>query len=349
MPFSQSASFAFITALAASATGTACTSTQDDSDGTPADSPVDSGPADDTAPPSAACASGMVGVPADHPVYCIDAYEVVVTDGIAAAIAGALPTENISYDDAVAACAATPVLDGSGAQIGFKHMATSQEWEDAGDGVPGEGGTTFPYGDEWVDGACAALDLDGTQQYTAVQPAGSFPDCVSDFGTYDQVGNLHEWMDPDLTINAAAALARFAKLGVTVAVGTDGGLYGEGSLNRLILQVIAALPGNVASQGGRLYVAANEVNWLGEAEGYLAGSTDAPDLGWYPVQLVPMDDGTGYWINPMPESDGLPIPDKRGCAYYAGVGGGCDLHHVQYVHTHEFKGTIGFRCASGPI
>ena len=343
MPFASRHFLACIVGLAA------CTATDGDSAASTTDSLQDSSLPDDTALAIAACPVGMVGVPATNPEYCIDTYEVIVADGVAASVAGALPTENISYDDAVTACAATPVLDGSGAVLGYKHMATSQEWEDAGDGVPGEGGTAFPYGDDWVDGACAALDLDGTQQYTEEQPAGTFPDCVSGFGTYDQVGNLHEWMDPGLTTNSAAAVARFAKLGVTLTEGTDGGLYGEGSLNHLILQVIAALPGNVSSQGGRLYVVANEVNWLGQAEGYLAGNGDTPDQGWYPVQLAPMDDGTGYWIDPMPENDGLPIPDKRGCAYYAGFGGGCDMHNAQYIHTHDFMGTIGFRCASGAI
>lgn len=332
----------------------ACTHAVGVDDSAPADdsahdSTTDSS-VDDTALEPTACPEGMVPVPAAHPLYCIDAYEVSVVNGVATALAGVLPTNDITFDDAVAACAATPVVNGAGAVVGYRHLATSSEWQDAADGVVGEGGTAFPYGDTWQDGVCATLDADGSQPVTQTQLTGAFPGCVSAFGTYDQVGNLHEWMDPGFVVDAALAEARFATLAVPITVGADGGIYvGAGDPSALVLQVTTAVPGNVKARDGRLYVAPDEVNWQGEAEGYLTVRRDLPSAGWYPVQLAPMDDGSGYWINDMPANDGAPIPDKRGCSYYAGVDSGCDVGKGSYFHTHDFWGSVGFRCASAPF
>ena len=291
----------------------------------------------------------MIPVPTDQPVYCIDAYEVTVADGMATSIAGVTPSKGVTYDDAVAACAATPVTDNSGATVGFRHMATSSEWEDAADGVVGEGGTRFPYGDTWIDGACATPNSDGYQPITEMQPTGSFPDCVSAFGTYDQVGNLHEWMDSGLTVDAARAVTRFAEFGVALSVGAAGELYADGDVSALLLQVVTVTQGTVSVRDRRLYIAASAVSWNGSAQGYLAGKYDLPSEGWYPIQLQPIDDGSGYWIDAMLENDSKPIPDKRGCAYYAGWDSGCVVDQPSYFHTHDFRGTVGFRCATAPF
>lgn len=318
----------------------------------PADSPGQD-TATDTAPrdtaPFSPCPEGMAAVPTESPTYCIDAYEVSVEDDIARSEAGALPSQNISFDEARAICEATPVVDAAGDARGYKHLATSAEWEDAGDGTIGAGGSLFPYGDSWDDEACATANEDGSSVYTEAVPAGSLSACVSPFGVYDQIGNLWEFMDPELSVDAALATTRFAEEGLALTVGGGSELYVDGDVTRLMLQVMTVQPGTVSEEDGRLYVSATEVQWGGEARGYLTVKADAPEAGWYPVQLVPDDDGDKYWIHADLDRDGGAIPDKRGCAYYVGYGQACALSGAGYFHTSDFIGTVGFRCASPPL
>ena len=110
------------------------------------------------------CPSGMVAV--THPdgalAFCIDRYEVTVTgelgdvnqltpdaaptEALAEALEGKLAAFDISWTQARAIC------ENSG-----KRLPTSEEWEDAADGVVGPGGSAYPYdpvfdesaADEW--------------------------------------------------------------------------------------------------------------------------------------------------------------------------------------------------------
>jgi formylglycine-generating enzyme len=163
------------------------------------------------------CPDGMVNV---DDAYCIDTYEASIVevgnDGIerlhsyylpvpersykAVSMKGALPQAYISHDEAEFACKAAN-----------KRLCKRWEWKQA---CRGSVEQHFPYGDTHIPKTCndhgdsplrriygdkpprtwqsmnnPALDkLPGTVAVT-----GSHAACRSDYGTYDMVGNLHEW------------------------------------------------------------------------------------------------------------------------------------------------------------
>ncbi|MDP7113849.1 MAG: hypothetical protein QGH45_17905 [Myxococcota bacterium] len=170
----------------------------------------DSADDDSTEEPAAvACAEGMslVGDPAGgDELYCIDTYEVVVEgeagdldqfaggaqlpDAVAYSRPGEIPTAFISFGQALAICANTPVLDDDGVEVGRKWLATSAQWRDAADGVPGDGGSTYPYGDELDAAVCATPELDGTPVYDELQPTGSQVEWAFLDHTHDWSGTI---------------------------------------------------------------------------------------------------------------------------------------------------------------
>lgn len=159
----------------------------------------------DTGGAPSPCPTGMVSVAdAEGTVhFCIDSYEMHVDlDGIGNADQGAdwpdastsavpesgegvEPIVLLSWYEAAAAC-----------ENAGKHLCTSAEWADGCDGVAGEGGSLYPWGNAWDDDACATLTEEGEQVYDTLQPTASLPGCRSAAGTWDQVGNAWEWTDP---------------------------------------------------------------------------------------------------------------------------------------------------------
>jgi hypothetical protein len=141
-------------------------------------------------------ASPYVAPPTDKPTF-------------ARSIAGVVPQGYISAKQAEVACRASQ-----------KRLCQPVEWRVA---CAGSGGTAFPYGPTRIAGKChdsgvspmltfhadtmargwgrAELnDPRNNQLEGTVAKTGSFPDCVSDQGVYDMVGNLHEWTaDPNGT------------------------------------------------------------------------------------------------------------------------------------------------------
>ncbi|NJK89199.1 MAG: formylglycine-generating enzyme family protein [Myxococcales bacterium] len=121
----------------------------------------------------------------DGEIYCIDRFEAARgdasasfagTDGEAAkTAANVLPWTNVEWADARAACEA----------VG-RRLCTLEEWMDACDGVVGDGGTRFTYGDDADPSICVT----DTQ---APLPTGSRLGCVSGFGVFDLSGNVWEW------------------------------------------------------------------------------------------------------------------------------------------------------------
>lgn len=121
---------------------------------------------------------------------------------IAKSVPNVIPQAYISPKQAEAACRAAN-----------KRLCQPVEWRVA---CGGSEGTAFPYGPKRIAGKCHDSgaspmltfhvstmkrgwgltelndprnnQLDGT-----VAKTGAFPDCVSDQGVYDMVGNLHEW------------------------------------------------------------------------------------------------------------------------------------------------------------
>lgn len=100
------------------------------------------------------------------------------------------------------------------------HLCTSQEWEDACDGVPGEGGAEFPTVDgTYTTGDCSFTELPGEDRRPLVK-TGSYRRCHTPTGIYDMAGNLWEWSDPG--VRDEANLPQVDKRG--------GGHYGRDSV-----------------------------------------------------------------------------------------------------------------------
>ncbi len=189
----------------------------DDDDTTTADD-------DDTAPPGP-CPAEMVLVEHEALRFCIDRWEGVCdevlaeggtqpwspyqavddVDVVARSEGGVVPQGYISGDQAAAACAAAG-----------KRLCTSEEWLLA---CQGPQVLTWPYGASAQPGVCnddypshPVIDYFGTsdtwvwtyesmndpginQMDGTVAPTGEHSGCVSAFGVFDLVGNLHEWVE----------------------------------------------------------------------------------------------------------------------------------------------------------
>jgi formylglycine-generating enzyme len=128
---------------------------------------------------------------------------------LARSVAGVVPQGYISAKQAERACRASG-----------KRLCQPVEWRAA---CSGSEGTTYPYGATRVAGKChdsgaspmltfhlatmkrgwGLTELNDTrnnQLEGTVAKTGAFPDCVTDQGVYDMVGNLHEWTaDPNGT------------------------------------------------------------------------------------------------------------------------------------------------------
>ncbi len=200
--------------------GPADTGTPMDSDTGSLDTgPLDTGPLDTGATPSS-CPPAMVEVDS---IFCIDQAEAALEERIgdswspsspylavdgrtvrAVVALGTMPQAYISGDEAEAAC-----------QAAGKRLCSSEEWLRA---CQGPNGWTWPYGDEYREGACnddyagshPVVDYFGTstgiwdtesmndpginQQPGTVSAGGSFAECQSAWGAFDLHGNLHEWV-----------------------------------------------------------------------------------------------------------------------------------------------------------
>lgn len=171
--------------------------------------PADTGSAEPDTAPALGCPPEMVPVRdgLGEPVYCIDAFEVTLDDmsgagardqgagypdgtttAAALSVEGVVPSTVVSWYQAVAAC-----LNAD------KYLCSSQEWQDACDGTIGDGGQEYPWGDDWVESACALPAEDGSLVFEALQPTGSVESCASPVGAYDMAGNAWEWADPMAT------------------------------------------------------------------------------------------------------------------------------------------------------
>ena len=128
---------------------------------------------------------------------------------LAKSVAGVVPQAYISAKQAETACRASG-----------KRLCQAVEWRAA---CAGSKGTAFPYGGTRAPGKChdsgtspmltfhtATMkrgwgltelnDPRNNQLEGTVAKTGAFPECVSEEGVYDMVGNLHEWTaDPNGT------------------------------------------------------------------------------------------------------------------------------------------------------
>ncbi len=295
------------------------------------------------------CAPNTVAVGS----LCFDPYEVVLTGELGAldqflgsgpvtevllvSEEGRTPTEAVTFSQAWTACE----------QAGGR-LPTNVEWQDAADGVLGEGGTLFPYGDEFDEAACITTAQDNTQQHEGAQPSGSAPRCHSEFAVYDLIGNVWEWtaapgrMDPEAWLDVRNIYAE------------DGWLFGNASIVTPMATGIGP-PVLHTANDGRLYAKAEQLDQVVAQgrRGYLRDSNQgfvrsADEL--LPFELVQEEEGGPAYARVIWEAAGLPVPDKSGCAWYTGEPWRCTAEKQDVAgHFHDFQGTIGFRCISDPV
>ena len=152
-------------------------------------------------PATAACPEGMALVDAADGPLCIHAFEVRLeplqrgadlrqvllddpTQVVLRSELNLMPTKTTWYR-ADAVCKAHSM-----------HLCTSQEWEDACDGVPGDGGAEYGTVDgTYSVGDCSFTDVPGEDR-KPLAVTGSFRRCHTPTGLYDMAGNLWEWTDP---------------------------------------------------------------------------------------------------------------------------------------------------------
>jgi hypothetical protein len=330
--------------------------------GAAAETTADTGTDTADAPPlRPTCPADMVLVGDGAEAWCIDTWEATrLASGGTASLPDVVPTYPITFSEALAACEATPVLDATGATRGFKRMARTQEWTDSADGTIGPGGLPYPYGELFEDGACATMDASGRQTIPSAVPTGSYPRCVSPWGAYDMIGNLWEWADSGLRIDLAGTLASFSANGTTLSADPDDTLrLTGGTLDGVGLLIIglnrggglrADADGTIRIDGALIQT--DPRNWW--ASGYLIPRAADPEraTSFLPVRFAPVDsaDPRGEWRALLrSDDDGAPIPDKRGCAYYTCEGDAATTTQLSRTHNHDFRGTIGFRCAADPF
>jgi formylglycine-generating enzyme required for sulfatase activity len=134
---------------------------------------------------------------------------------VAKSSAGVRPQAYISRIEAESACANAE-----------KRLCSVTEWHRA---CRGEHDTTYPYGASFVPGRCNVgrphllsilhgknprawkydehfNDPELNQRRGFLAAAGEFSACVSTYGVYDLVGNLHEWVSDRVDLSLAAKL-----------------------------------------------------------------------------------------------------------------------------------------------
>ena len=180
-------------------------------------SPKSSAPPLAVAPvePTSSCPEGMALVDS----YCIDRFEahVIGLDGAphspyhpleegvdyrARSALGVIPQGYISRTQALRAC-----------ELAGKRLCRASEWQQA---CKGRGGFKYPYGKDEVRGRCNTRKPHLPAKLFGQPPAGygpqhlndprlnrepgflaatgAYADCVSDYGVFDLMGNLHEWV-----------------------------------------------------------------------------------------------------------------------------------------------------------
>jgi formylglycine-generating enzyme required for sulfatase activity len=118
--------------------------------------------------------------------YCIDVYEASRRDSTKTSqgddvtspprsLEALMPWTQITWAAAKSAC------EGKG-----KRLCERDEWIDACDGVVGEPGQKYNYGEETMPELC-------NTEGTAAEPGGTKSTCKSTTGVFDQSGNVWEW------------------------------------------------------------------------------------------------------------------------------------------------------------
>lgn len=301
------------------------------------------------------CGQHLVPVPKEEPVFCMMPYEAMVS-GVGVHLAsrkGNLPEKNVSLVDAMEHCSKMPVLDSDGNTQGYMKLATLQNWRDAGDGIVGEGGSTYPWG-EVDDGRCILDHPKRPKRWKDHQPSGTAEGCKSIFGVYDQIGNLWEWVDIELETNLGDWSSRMKELGFTMSVdrSTNEIHVLQDELRFVTVNSICIQQQKLFVQDGILYTKlASPMSPHCEfgGQGYLLPKNVASPIKGdiLPIRAQPTGDPSVIKILYAPEREGERVGAKVGGSFYSGAGN--DLHTIWIGHIPSFNGSIGFRCEADPF
>ena len=294
--------------------------------------PEDTGPQDFFA----VCLDGFVPIPAESPVYCIMECEAHIAQTGPMSQIGELPSSNISYYNAQEQCAS--IVGASSVRL-----PTIEEWNDAGDGVLGEGGTSYPWGDDFHSGECV-LPYDEIT-WSTHQTCGSLDTCSSIFGVYDQIGNLWEWVDSGLYVDIEAWMQHQEEQDHSFAVFDDILHTSEDTLQGFHPFVVGLSQSSIDIVDGMIWVRLTEpfrpdlpgVGYLKRNELTHPSSHD-----FLPISLLWDESRQHAQIVVDIHRDGEPIPAKVGGAYYSGADSRLDT--IFWGHVPAFDGSIGFRC-----
>ena len=291
------------------------------------------------------CPTGLVPAPKNHPTFCIHPFEALIdSEGSVVSEMGQRPAINVSLEEAISACQATTI---DGATL---RLASVQEWQDAGDGQPGEGGSLYPWGAEKDDARCVVDSPINPNQWSTVQPTGSLKRCVSDSGVYDQIGNAWEWVDLRQTASRVDWTALVNRQGFIVSVSTESIEMEARLLPRLRLQTICVDMKRMVLESGVLTVQLNQdisSDCESGGRGYLWFNNSDPrhEKAQLPEQgsLLPIRIQARQIVWDS-ERDGESVGAKVGGSFYSGAQ--MTLQDFWIGHIPSFNGSIGFRCSS---
>ena len=262
------------------------------------------------------------------------------------------PSINVSMIDAMKACENTPVMDEAGNIHGSLRLATLSNWQDAGDGQIGLGGTLYPWGDTPEGGVCVLDRIQGPK-WKGVQLSGSQESCVSVFGVFDQLGNIWEWVDTEVKADSKHWLSALRADGWQVDLKNQQIVITKGDLLALSIQSICTnileleVDKTVGSLRVRLHAETNK-ECRDAGKGYLMYKRSAQDeLGEMLPIYLEFDQSNSAKVLFAKERDGEPVGAKVGGAYYSGSDTKLDSIWVGHVPT--FNGSIGFRCEADPF
>lgn len=287
--------------------------------------------------PSRDCPEGLVPVPTTDPEFCVQPYEAFVEDdGTASSQQGATPDIHVSFVEAQEACRNT-IIDGQPMRL-INH----QEWKQAGGHRP------YPWGDAYAANKCVLDSPETHGQWATVQPSGSMPDCVSEYGVYDQIGNAWEWVDIQQTATRAAWLKMVQEHGYDVTVKQTLIEADEGLLSKLQYRAVCVNMKGLAIDQHLIVVDLNAPiadDCVTAGQGYLwFNDTDASQGTEIPKpgSLLPVE----LWGKRVvwdKSRDGEAVGAKVGGSFYSG--GESTLHSFWVGHLPTFGGSIGFRCS----
>lgn len=278
------------------------------------------------------CIDGFTPVPTENPIYCIMECEAQVTQTGIHSQLGAYPSSNVSYYDAQEYCASMNM-----------RLPTLKEWIDAGDGVIGDGGTNYPWGDDLHAGECV-LPYENILWET-YQSCGYLSTCMSTFGVYDQIGNLWEWADAQLYVDIDAWMLHQEEQGYFFSVIDDVLHTSENTLHGIHPFVIGLSQSTIDIVDGMIWIRTMEP-FRDDLPG--VGYLKSNDLGnpsshdFLPISLVWDEQRQNAQIRLESSRDGEPIPAKVGGSFYSGADSRLDT--VFWGHVPVFDGSIGFRC-----